>query len=148
MKKVVLTIVIALVTLVSNAQLREVKEPQKLGEVKTAGYFISSITYFDKGNFTLTYWDASYKTIDVYNTIQFTATDAELILIKDMFVKQLSAEKNSEKTFGLGNNVIMIKTIKAFGMVTLTLYITNPTGKTGYFHLTDKNVDTLFGELK
>ena len=129
-----------------NAQLREVTPLNKLGEVKRGGYFITDITYSEKGSYVLSYWDVSYRTIDVINSIKFTATDDELLTLRKLFKNQCGEEKKSEKSFGLGNNTIKLVTERAFGNSGLIVYITG-SGKGGYFHINEKEIDLLFGKI-
>ena len=146
MKKVLVVLTLVLGTLVSNAQLREVTPISKLGEIKRGGFFIADITYSGKGGYTLSYWDASYTTIDVINSISFDATDEELVTLKKIFKEQCAAEKKAEKTFGLGNNMITIRTDRAFGLSGLTIYITGTNHKTGFFRMAESELDKLFGK--
>jgi hypothetical protein len=146
MKKL-LVLSLILVSFITNAQLREVTPLNKLGEVKRGGYFITNITYVEKGSYILSYWDASYRTIDVINNISFTATDEELVTLKKLFKNQCSAEKKSEKSFGLGNNTIKLVTERAFGNSGLVVYVASG-NKVGFFHINEKELESLFGNIK
>jgi hypothetical protein len=125
-----------------SAQLREVEALKKIGEIKRGSYMICKITYSNKGDYTLTYWDASYKTIDVFNSINFQATEDELKSVKAIFKNQLSAERNSTKEFGLGDNLIKLITKKAFGVQSLWVYISSSV-KSGYFIMNEKELEEL-----
>lgn len=125
-----------------SAQLREVDPLKKIGEIKRGGYNICKITYSNKGDYMLTYWDASYKTIDVWNSINFLATDDELMAVKAIFKNQLSAERNSTKEFGLGNNLIKLVTKKAFGVQSLWVFVSG-SAKSGYFIMNEKELEEL-----
>ena len=66
MKNIILIICLTFPFFLS-AQLREVDPLKTIGEIKRGGFNICKITYSNKGDYMLTYWDASYKTIDVWN---------------------------------------------------------------------------------
>jgi len=143
MKKLLVLIAGVLLSVSSYGQLSEITPQKTFGEVKRGWYLISKITYKEAGSYTLTYWDAGYTSIDVYNSIQFNADEETMKALSNIFKTQLLAEPNTDKQFGLGDNVISIKTKKAFGTAYLMVFVSG-SGKSGHFILNTKEIDKLF----
>ena len=129
----------------SFSQLTEIKPTKATGLVKRGPYQIAKLTSPGSDMHLLTYLDAGYQSIDVYNTIMFDADDKVMNDVYTIFKQQLEAEKNTEKSFGLGDSTIKLVTKKALGSPYLVVYIASH-GKAGYMNLQSNEVDKLFGK--
>ena len=142
-----------LVSISGTAQIREVEKSkyQEIGKVSPGGMaFISSIsvmrdTAVDGTNSYLwMYNNLKYSTITDVRSISFTASNEDFDSLYELMKTQLSADKGTEKDLELGKSRITIKTIRNLGITSLTIY--DLTGGGGYFYLTAKQVDKLFGK--
>ena len=145
MKKIFLSLAI-LATLGAKAQLREVTPLKTLGKVQYAGLTVAEITYKEKGDYTLFYYDASLHYIDRTNVIHFKLSDDELATVDSLLKEQCKAAKGSEKQFGLGDNIITVVTERGFGRSGLKVIIAGADRSVGEFHLLESNIDNLFGK--
>lgn len=116
---------------------------QSYGLVKRGPYQIAKLSSPGADMHTLTYLDASYQRIDIYNTIIFDATNETMDVIYNTFKEQLSVEKNTEKTISLSDNTIKLVTKKALGNSYLEVWMVHR-GRAGYFSLNEKEIDKLF----
>ncbi len=152
MKKFILFFVL-LVSLSGTAQIREVEKSkyQEIGKVSPGGMaFISSISVMKDADANGTnsylwmYNNLKYTTITDIRSISFTASNEDFEALYQLMKTQLSADKGTEKDLELGKSRITIKTIRNLGISSLTIY--DLTGGGGYFYLTAKQVDKLFGK--
>jgi hypothetical protein len=97
----------------------------------------------DTNTYLWTYNNAKYKSIDVFNSISFTASENDFNLFYEMLKTQISSPKGTEKQILLGKNSILITTIKNLGVSSLTIYDST---QDGYFYLTSGQIDKLFGK--
>ena len=75
----------------------------------------------------------------------FYATDNELNGLYDLMKIQMSAEKGTKKSLFLGTSGITLETKKALGSSSLIIYDLTE-GASGYFYLSSKQLDKLFGK--
>lgn len=142
-----------LITVASSAQIREVEKSkyEVIGKVSPGGMaFISSISVMrdtavnGTNSYLWMYNNLKYTTITDIKSISFTASNEDFDSLYELLKTQLSAEKGTEKDLELGKSRITIKTIRNLGITSLTIY--DLTGGGGYFYLTAKQVDKLFGK--
>ena len=145
MKKILLVLTLTLGTLVSNAQLKSVVPIKTLGTAKRGGYTIATIKQFDSTNYSLTYWDATFSTIDVYNDIKFNGNNELIDKLYEMFKLQIEQEKGSEANFVLGEQVLKIKTTKFLGSKMIDVWVAEPL-HAGNFKLTENEINKLFNK--
>lgn len=111
--------------------------------------FVASLEYVkgdaDVNQYILMYNNLKYTTITDVNALSFSATESDILGFYDLLVKCFDAEKGSEKTVELGKEIVLIKTIKNLGVVSLQI-TTSDDGTLGYFYLTKKQLDKLFGK--
>ncbi len=152
MKKVLFSLVL-LVSISATAQIREVEKSkyQEIGKVSPGGMaFISSISVMKDtavngtNSYLWMYNNLKYSTITDIRSISFTASNEDFDGLYELLKTQLSADKGTEKDLELGKSRITIKTIRNLGVSSLTIY--DLTGGGGYFYLTSKQVDKLFGK--
>lgn len=152
MKKILFSFVL-LVSISATAQIREVEKSkyQEIGKVSPGGMaFISSISVMrdtavnGTNSYLWMYNNLKYSTITDIKSISFTASNEDFDGLYELLKTQLSADKGTEKDLELGKSRITIKTIRNLGISSLTIY--DLTGGGGYFYLTAKQVDKLFGK--
>jgi hypothetical protein len=153
MKKTLLFLTfIMLLTTNLKAQIEELP-PNKstlVGKVGGGiGPFVASLEY-DKGDedqnkYVLSYNNLKYTTITSINRLKFTATEEVLNKFYDALKNCFSAEKGSEKQFKLGTELVSITTTKNLGISSIYVYTTDM-GTVGYFLLTEKQLNKLFGK--
>jgi hypothetical protein len=136
----------------SFGQIIEVEKPkfEKIGEVKPGGVaFICSMqvsrgsTKDDTNTYLWTYNNSRYRTIDVFNSISFTANENDFNSFYEMLKSQITSPKGTEKQIVLGKNNVLIETIRNLGVSSLTIHDLT---QDGYFYLTSGQIDKLFGK--
>jgi hypothetical protein len=152
MKKLIL-IALCFVSLSGFAQIKDVSSDEpKLEEIGKVGggvsAFLSSLSVLRDASGTNTYsWkynNFKYTTITDIKSIVFTATEEELESLYKILKTQMSAEKGAEKKLVLGKQTINFTTTKNLGVVSLV--ITDLSDGGGYFMLTNKQLDKVFGK--
>jgi hypothetical protein len=137
----------------SSAQILEVEKSkwEKVGEVKPGGLsLLSSIQVIkdsakDGTNLYLwTYSNSAYRTITDIKSFDFNATEKDFNLLYETLKTQISAPKGTEKEMLLGKTNVSFKTIRNFGVSSLTVMDLSPGG--GFFYLTSPQLDKLFGK--
>ena len=95
----------------------------------------------DKGDtsYVITYDNVEYKTIHDYNTIQFVASGGDIESLYQGLKSVFDTGKDINIT--LGNSLVLVASKKLMGIT--SIYITT---KDGYFFLTSKQLDKLFGK--
>lgn len=153
MKRFIITSFFALITVVSFSQIKVVEDKKTTTVGKVGGGsmspFVASLEYSkgdaDVNTYILLYNNLKYTTITDINAVSFSATQTEI----DAFYLELKncfeAEKGSEKKFELGKETVWVKTIKNLGVTSLQI-TTSDDGTLGFFYLTNKQLDKLFGK--
>lgn len=154
MKKVLLGLLV-LVSMSVSAQIREVEKSKyvEIGKIQPGGVaFLTSLSVMQDpssggtNSYLWMYSNAKYTTITDIKSISFTATDEELNGLYELMKAQMSAEKGTEKSLVLGKSNITFKTIRALGVSSLTIY--DLTGGGGFFYLSSRQLDKLFGKTE
>lgn len=144
--------ILSLVYTSSHAQIKEVQTAkyEKIGRVPANNLaFISSIEFAKDtssqgtNTYLWSYNNLKYKQITDIQRISFTASEMEFNSLYETLKNQISAEKGTEKTMMLGQKSINIVTIKMMGIASLTI---SDISSGGYFYLTSKQIDQLFGK--
>jgi len=158
MKKVLLGLVLVLGTLVSNAQLTKLTPKAKeikVGQIVPMGVFIAELTYNTNStigdtNYTLTFRNAKYTTLDDYKSIEFKADTETINTLYSLFADAFSSEdiKNYEQTITLGNSVVKIKGYKAMGIKGVQFYSASSSVVSYMNPINKTQLDNLFGKNK
>jgi hypothetical protein len=158
MKKVLLGLVLVLGTLVSNAQLTKLTPKAKeikVGQIVPMGVFIAELTYNTNStigdtNYTLTFRNAKYTTLDDYKSIEFKADTETINTLYSLFADAFSSEdiKNYEQTITLGNSVVKIKGYKAMGIKGVQFYSASNSVVSYMNPINKTQLDNLFGKNK
>ena len=113
------------VSFVSYAQIQKLELPKeiKVGEIKPMGTFIVDLTYYvseldNVKNFSLTYRNGKYITLDDYKTIKFKGDDETITSLYNVFHDAFKTDdiKSYEQTIKLGDELITIKGYKMMGI--------------------------------
>lgn len=149
MKKI-LVLTMVLTSFVSYGQIQEIKIPKLtvVGALAPMGSLICSITYTTEQNgekvYTWKYRNGRYTTIDSYEIIKFSGDGNTLEtlynIIKDVF--KSDDIKNYRKEIMLGNDILIIKGYRYFGVNQVTF----STEKGLINPLMEKQIDNLFGK--
>lgn len=151
MKTTLLAILTFIVSTI-NAQIKEVQtiKYEKIGRVPANNLaFITSIEFAKDtttqgtNTYLWSYKNLKYKQLTDIQSISFNATEQEFNSLYDILKNQIAAEKGSEKTMMLGQKSIKIVTEKMMGITSVTIY---DISSGGYFYLTSKQIDQLFGK--
>lgn len=153
MRNLLITSLFTLITLVSFSQIKVVEEKKTTMVGKVGGGsmspFVASLEYSkgdaDANSYILLYNNLKYTTITDIKAVAFTATPAELDAFYSELKKCFGAEKESEKKFELGKETVWVKTVKNMGVTSLQI-TTSDEGSLGFFYLTNKQLDKLFGK--
>lgn len=140
--KSILVIVITFFTVSSYCQIGNSKELQKYYEV--GGYGSNKLEYSIKDgikNYILIYKNQEFAQISDMKSISFTATDEELEYLYQELKSMQSLE--SEKFLEIGNESIVVKPMS---MKWINVYVNQASGLNGFFSLSPKQLDKLFGK--
>lgn len=151
MKKL-LFVLLSFISLSVSAQIKEVSSSKyvEIGRVNLGmGVFLSSLsvikdTASGSNSYLWMYRNAKYTTLTDIKSIDFTASDEDLEGLYNLLKTQMGAEKGSEKRLELGKHTLNFTTTKSLGTSYLVIY--DLTGSVGYFNLTAKQLDKLFGK--
>jgi hypothetical protein len=131
------------------SQVHTKAEEHVVGSLKPAGYFHSELTYRieDKDTiYTLMYRNAKYSQIRDYKSLKFSGEDNTLNQLYDVIKSVFSDENKKNKDFKvelkLGETQVIISNFKTMG-ITSAMFFTSD----GYFYLTEKQLDKLFGKV-
>jgi hypothetical protein len=136
----------------ANAQIREIEtiKYQRIGRVPANNIgFITSIEYAKDSAangtnlYIWTYKDLKYTQLIDIKSITFNASESDFNSLYETLKNLITAEKGTEKALMLGQKPINILTSKMMGISSLTIFDLS-TG--GYFYLTSKQIDQLFGK--
>jgi hypothetical protein len=150
--KTTLLAILTFIVSTTNAQIKEVQtiKYEKIGRVPANNLaFITSIEFAKDtttqgtNTYLWSYKNLKYKQLTDIQSISFTASEQEFNSLYDILKNQISAEKGTEKTMMLGKKSINIVTEKMMGITSLTIY---DISSGGYFYLTSKQIDQLFGK--
>jgi hypothetical protein len=152
MKKILIVITLLFLNKFTFSQIKVVENSKSTIVGKVGGTsmspFVASLEYVkgdgDVNQYILLYNNLKYTTITDVNALSFTATESDITGFYDLLVKCFDAEKGSEKTVELGKETVWIKTIKNLGVVSLQI-TTSDDGTLGFFYMTKKQLDKLFG---
>lgn len=153
MKKIFLIILVSLFPSILFSQIKVLDNEKPITVGKVGGGatspFIASLQ-FSKGSddidtYTLLYNNLRYTTIEDINSIVFTATKVELENLYVILKNCLLDDSGNEKQIELGKELVIVKTIKNFGVKSLQI-TTSDEGSTGFFFLSSKQLDKLFGK--
>ncbi len=143
---------VSLISLVSFGQisLSSPTETITIGKVGGGmGPFIASLEYSKGDNqnqYMLSYNDATYTTLTSINRIKFSGNEELIETFYQMLNDLISGDAGVEKEFNIGKEVMSVKCIKNLGVKSLQI-ITSDRGTAGYFYVTKKQLDKLFGKL-
>jgi hypothetical protein len=147
----VVSLTLILTSLSPYAQIGviETKKPITVGKVGGGAVaFVASLEYVkgdaDVNKYMLYYNNLNYTQITDINKIVFNASENDLKQFYELLKAQFNAEKGTEKDFQLGNEVINVTTKKMLGAPYIQI-ITTDDGTTGFFNLTPKQLNKLFG---
>ena len=138
---------------IANAQIKESSAPKytDIGKVGGGmGPFVSSLSVIKNYNETGTnaylwmYNNLKYTSITDLRGIKFFASDEELEGLFNILKTQVNSEKGTEKLLELGKQSVNIVTTKNMGVASLIIYDLSTAG--GFFYLTSKQIDKLFGK--
>jgi len=132
----------------SQIQVLETKESVKIGEVN--GYrFVASLEYTkgdaDMNFYTLMYRNFEYNSITDIKYVCFESTEEELNGFYDLIKNRFSEIKDAEKKVMLGKALVSIHTSKPNNY--LSIWVAESDNGIGYFQITKKQLDILFGKL-
>jgi hypothetical protein len=153
MKSILITFFFTLNTILSFSQIKVVEDKKKTSVGKVGGSavspFVASLEYSkgdaDVNTYILLYNNLKYATINDINAVSFSATQTEIDAFYSELKNCFEAEKGSEKKFELGKETVWVKTIKNLGVTSLQI-TTSDDGTLGFFYLTNKQLDKLFGK--
>lgn len=137
-----------------SAQIVEVEKQkwEKVGEVKPGGIsLISSIDVIkDKGKdgtnlYLWVYSNAAYRTISDVKSFEFSASEADFNGLYDMLKTLISGPKGVEKQILLGKTNVSFKSMRALGVSSLVVM---DLSSSGFFYLSSKQLDKLFGKTE
>ena len=153
MKRIFLTMTLLFIATYTFSQIKVVENTKSIIVGKVGGSsmspFVASLEFVkgdaDVNQYILLYNNLKYTTLTDVNALSFTATESDIAGLYDLLVNCFAAEKGSEKTVELGKETVWIKTIKNLGVVSLQI-TTSDDGTLGYFYITKKQLDKLFGK--
>ncbi|MEN9339056.1 MAG: hypothetical protein RIQ62_368 [Bacteroidota bacterium] len=120
----------------------------KISEVKRGGMFVAGIEYTVKEKDTtyiLTIKNDKYQSLSDYKSVSFTEEGETLNqlykMMADAFTEENKKKEDWQKDFKLGNEDIMLTSVRFIGTTTLNVWINS-----GYVVLTEKQVNKLFAK--
>jgi hypothetical protein len=142
-------VLLSCISLSVSAQIKEVAASRsvEIGKVGGGLSYVSSLSVIRDtaiNHYLWMYRNLKYTTITDIKSITFTASDEELEGLYNILKTQIGADKGAEKRLELGKNTLDIVTTKNLGVASLVIYDLSPGG--GYFYLTNKHLDKLFGK--
>ena len=164
MKTKFLILILIVISAPLCAQIKEVSNSPKfieIGQIGGFGWYVSSLKYIESNdNSGRNHYLWSYnneKNTTIYNNsgtsklidikgISFDASTDEVNALYESMKIQMKAENDSEKKFELGNNTVAFVTKRTWGNASLVVFEVSPNG--GFFTITSKQLDKLFGKKK
>jgi hypothetical protein len=151
MKKIIASMLLISTASFAQIQIKSETETIKrvlIGKYKTSSVNIGEMNYSILDQDTLiviTYKNEKYQTLNDYKSIIFKATPIELNsvyeLMKSFWNEENKGNKEYKKEVMLGKTNVSISKTKIFGIKCISLFTAE-----GYFTMTVKNIDELFGK--
>ncbi len=148
---IMLTLVMCFVTFMSFGQINMKPKTEKviIGEVgKMPGMPPTAALEYVKGDdenlYTLSYRNAKYSKIIDYNSITFKGDNELINSFYITLLDLINGKVNEELEFNIGDEYLLVKCISNMGVKSLQIHTTD-NGTTGFFWLTKKQLDKLFG---
>lgn len=144
-----LTLILLLFAATASGQITTPKEfkPVLIGKAGPLGTVLAQLEYSIEGQDTmyiLTFKDAKYERIVARKSVVFKETggvkDQLYTVFKSVFSDENKSNKQFTVTFKLGDEEVIVKRYSGLGAA-LTFF-----AKSGYVHLTENQVDKLFGK--
>lgn len=151
MKKVIL-VGFVLLSVTAQAQITnlEVSKETVIGKVKIALTKYNELSYKvdSEGDtvYIFSYRDKTYKSIEVWDNIYFQGGAQVLQDLYNTLIATLEADKNTEKSFKLGETNVSVISKRSLGTQYLMIYPTKKSGSIGVTDLTKAQLDKLFGK--
>lgn len=140
MKKILFFICL-LISVNTFSQLNEVEPLKTYGVAKRMGMLMSEIQFTTPGDYIWKFRNTEYSTLTSYSYIKFKADEETMNKLYEIFKEQIQAEKGSKKEFQLGETLILLKTIRVFGVSSLEIFTSK-----GTTNLSSKEIDKLFNK--
>jgi hypothetical protein len=148
--KFLTVIAICLISLPSVAQIevQESEKPARVGHFKNGATIGAELTYrINDGDtlYTLLFNDLEYKYLTEYKSISFDGTGGVVNqlydVMKTFFSDENKKNKDYKKNLRLGDTNITLMNMKVMGVTSIMFH-----AKGGYFYLTEKQLNKLFGK--
>lgn len=145
-----LVIALLAIGMTANAQISQRDEteqvkPTVIGFNKTAGILTTELSHIDN-DYWVVYRDMKFLQIIEYKTLVFKATPEELDGFYNSLKQILNSDSEENKTFDVGNNVLIVGVKKMLGIKYLSIAV-NTKGVIGIMMLSNKQLDKLFNKL-
>lgn len=140
-----------LVSLASQAQINVLKPTETITIGKVGGGmvpFIADLTYTKgdgENNYRLSFNDLKFTHITAIKSIDFKGNEEMVNGLYSILKELIDGESGVEKEFSIGKEYVAAKCISMVGVKSLKIYGTD-TGNMGYFYLTKRQLDKLFGK--
>ena len=151
MKKVSMVLLFALVTIVSYGQI-SLSTPTEITTIGKVGGgmvpFIADLTYTkgdSENNYTLSFNDLKFTHITAIKSIEFKGNEEMVNGLYGILKELINGDSGVEKEFNIGKEYMVAKSVSMVGVKSLKIYGTD-TGNMGYFYLTKRQLDKLFGK--
>lgn len=148
--KYIFIITLSLIHLTSTAQI-EMKKPvdrKVIGTVKQSGRFVADLAYYLNDNdttYSIMYINKAYNYITDAESIMFSSENNTLSklyeVLKTVFSKENEKNKDYKLQFSLGTTDVTVSNYRALGQTWAQIYT-----RTGFFYLSEKQLETLFGK--
>lgn len=148
--KILIAILLLTISQALKAQI-EVKQASKavtVGKVKSGSALIAEMSYTVEDNdtlYTIIYNNAEYKTLTDIQAIAFDGQDNTFgklyDVLKTFFSDENKKNKNYSVSLKLGGKNVTLMNMRVMGITSVMVH-----GEKGYFYLTEKQVDKLFGK--
>lgn len=120
-----------------------------IGKAKRGGVTIAELYYIGGGDidttYVIMYSNAKYTTISDYNSILFNGGEDVLNqlygVIKSVYAEENKKNKEYKKQFMLGKDDVIVSNYRMMGTTSAMIWTDG-----GYFYLTEKELDKLFGK--
>ena len=143
MKKLILALSI-LVSFNSFAQdatiINTENSYEQVGEVKWGPMYVADLTKFSNDNYTLSYQDAKFRTIENIKEVEMSSSATETLYNTMMSVLPGS----DDVTIAIGNKMLMISTFKKKKSIMIT--IIDEYEISSFFTLRGKDINKLFAK--
>ena len=154
MKKLFLFSTVLIISFTSFGQIKQFKnEPEKtIGKVGGGLLpFVAELTV-QKGergsqydNYVLSYRNQKFTHISSINYISFKGNQQTIDDFYDTLLDMFKEEKNAEKSFEFGKEILTVQTVRNLGVTVIKIYTTDR-GTMGYVYLTKNQLEKLFNK--